>query len=113
MGSSIACGIRASQDESGWLIMLADMPYVKTQTIQLLADKLASDIKIVAPTLAHQRRHPVGLNQCYKNELLALIQDVGAREIIKARQNQLELVPVSDTGIITDVDQHGDLLSTQ
>ena len=29
MGSSMACGVGASQDASGWLIMLADMPYIK------------------------------------------------------------------------------------
>ena len=31
MGSSIACGVGACQDASGWLIMLADMPSLKTE----------------------------------------------------------------------------------
>ena len=110
MGSSIACGVRASDDASGWLIMLADMPYIKTETIKLLADKLNSGGRMVAPTLDQQRGHPVGFSQCYKNELLALNGDIGARQVIKNHQSQLELVSINDAGAITDVDQVSDVL---
>lgn len=109
MGSSIACGVRASEDASGWLIMLADMPYIKTETIRLLADKLNSGSRMVAPMLDQQRGHPVGFSQCYKNELLALNEDIGARQLIKNHQSQLESVSVDDTGTITDVDQPSDV----
>ena len=110
MGSSIACGVGASLDASGWLIMLADMPYLKTETIMLLADKLEHGAKIVAPIYNKQRGHPVGFNQCYKNELLALNKDTGARLLIKNHANQLELLPVDDAGAIMDVDHASDLL---
>ena len=113
IGSSIACGVGASQDASGWLIMLADMPYIKPGTIQLLANKLVNDDQIVAPMLDQQRGHPVGFGQYYKNALLKLDKDTGARTIINNHHEQLVLVPVSDTGIITDVDQPGDLLNAQ
>ena len=110
MGSSIACGVRASQDAPGWLIALADMPYLKTETIALLADKLGSGADIVAPVIENRRGHPVGFNQRYINELLALDDDVGARHVIAKHKNELELVPTDDTGVTVDVDQTIDIL---
>jgi molybdenum cofactor cytidylyltransferase len=113
MGSSIACGIRASQDAPAWLIALADMPYIKTETITLLADKLGDGVDIVAPVLdnrgAQQRGHPVGFNQRYKDELIALDDDVGARHVIAKHKNRLELVPTSDAGVTVDIDQPADI----
>ena len=114
MGSSIACGVRASQDAPGWLITLADMPYIKTETITLLAEKLANGVGIVAPVIEHrgeqQRGHPVGFNQRYKDELLALDDDVGARHVIANHQSKLELVPTHDAGVTVDVDQAIDVV---
>lgn len=114
MGSSIACGVRASdnsaQEASGWLIMLADMPYLKTETIQLLVNKLKQGAGIVAPILGQQRGHPVGFSQRYKNELLVLNEDMGARQVLKNHQSELELVPINDEGILIDVDQASDVL---
>lgn len=110
MGSSIARGVGASQDAGGWLIMLADMPYIETETIMLLADKLENGANIVAPIYDKQRGHPVGFDQCYKNELLALNKDTGARQIIKNHASQLELVPVNDAGAVMDVDHASDVL---
>lgn len=122
LGSSIACGVRASKyvseltndntchDASSWLIMLADMPYIKTQTIMLLTDKLKEGARMIAPVFDQQRGHPVGFNQCYRNELLALNEDMGARQVLKNHQSELELVSVNDEGILIDVDQASDVL---
>lgn len=109
MGSSIACGVSASQDASGWLITLADMPYIKTETLTLLANKLAEGACMVAPQFKQQRGHPVGFSQAYINELLALNKDIGARNIIKNNQDQLELVLTDDEGVIRDIDYPGDV----
>ena len=113
MGSSIACGVGASQDASGWLIMLADMPYINIETIRLIADKLENGTGIVAPTLDQQRGHPVGFSRCFKAELLALNKDTGAREIINNHLDQLEPVAVSDAGVITDIDHVSDAFNTK
>jgi molybdenum cofactor cytidylyltransferase len=104
MGSSIACGVRASQDATGWLITLADMPYTKTETLSLLASKLKEGANIIAPVYDQQRGHPVGFNRCFKNELVALDEDVGARYLITKYQKQLELLPIDDDGVLRDID---------
>ena len=120
MGSSIACGVGVSPHASGWLIMLADMPYLKTETIRLLADKLEHSAGIIAPVYVNengenksgkkQRGHPVGFKQCFKNELLALDKDTGARQVIQNHQSQLELLTVDDAGVIIDVDNASDVV---
>lgn len=109
MGSSIASGVRASQDATGWLIALADMPYINIETITLLANKLESGADIVAPVLNQKRGHPVGFSQLYMDELLALNDDVGARDIIANHHSQIELISTDDTGVIMDIDQACDI----
>lgn len=109
IGSSIACGVSASEAATGWLIALADMPYIKTETILLLANKLKEGASIVAPQFEQHRGHPVGFNQSYKIDLLALNEDVGARHIIARHQGQLELITTDDIGVIKDVDKQNDL----
>ena len=111
MGSSIACGIRASEAATTWLIALADMPYVRTETIRLLADRLGNGAAIVAPVLGQQRGHPVGFSRRYHTELLGLHDDIGARHILARDQQQLELVATDDTGVIRDVDHLSDIAS--
>lgn len=113
MGSSIACAIRASElvhpDAGGWLIMLADMPYIETGTIELLANQLEQGASIVAPQYRQQRGHPVGFSRRYKNELLELNQDTGARDILKNYHHELSLLPVDDEGILIDIDRPADI----
>ena len=111
MGSSIACGIRASQGAAGWLITLADMPYIKTETIMQLVKRMKEGAEIIAPALEQRRGHPVGFNRYFKNELLGLNDDVGARHIISKYQSKLELMPTNDSGIFKDIDQPDEVLS--
>ncbi len=107
IGSSIACGVEASENATGWVIALADMPYIKAETIAQLVNKLTDGAHIVAPLFGQQRGHPVGFSQQYKDELLALNEDVGARHIIANHRSQLELVVTDDEGVITDIDKQG------
>ena len=109
MGGSIACGVSANKDASGWLITLADMPYVKTETLSLLANKLKEGADIIAPVFDQQRGHPVGFNSSFKKELMDLNKDVGARYIIEKHQQQLELLLTNDKGVIWDVDYPDDI----
>ena len=109
MGSSIACGVSANKDALGWLITLADMPYVKIETLSLLANKLKEGAGIIAPVFDQQRGHPVGFNSTYKNELMELNKDVGARYIIEKHQQQLEFLVTNDKGVIRDVDYPDDI----
>jgi molybdenum cofactor cytidylyltransferase len=109
MGNSIACGVRASPDAAGWLVTLADMPYVQAATIRQLANALLEGAQIVAPFFQLQRGHPVGFQQRFYNDLASLDGDRGARQIIENNLAVLKKVSTGDEGVIIDIDHMQDL----
>lgn len=109
MGHSLACAIRASHEAPGWLITLGDMPWLDKQTIRTLADALRRPRDIIAPLYGDRRGHPVGFGHAYIRELLALEGDSGARSILNANRQHLTLLPVSDPGVLRDVDYPEDM----
>ena len=102
MGSSLACGVRASADAGGWVVALADMPAIRPDTIALVASALERGALTAAPHLNEQRGHPVGFGAGLRGLLLALDGDVGARDVLRAHPPQR--LAVDDAGILYDVD---------
>ncbi len=77
MGSSLACGVRASEMSDGWCILPADMPYVDKATTSKIIQSLRNGAKIAAPFYRGRRGHPVGFGKTYRDSLLALEGDFG------------------------------------
>src|SRR4051794_27934121 len=76
MGVSIAAGVGASPDSSGWLVLPGDMPLIQPAT--LLAVARALDEHAVAYAQYRSRRgHPVGFAAELYPELTALVGDEG------------------------------------
>ena len=109
MASSIVCAVAANADANGWLIGLADMPYIETVTIKLIAAQLDAASALVVPTFKGQRGHPVGFGRDYLNELRELKGDSGARAILHRHAQQVRLLAVDDAGIVHDIDTPADL----
>jgi len=109
MGESLACGVRASADADGWVVALADMPFVASETIRQVAQALREGAPIVAPTQDSRRGHPVGISREYYAELAALGGDIGARNILQRDRERIVLLPVDDAGIHRDIDSPEDL----
>jgi molybdenum cofactor cytidylyltransferase len=93
----------------GWVIALADMPFVRPDTIAAVAAALARGAPIAAPVHDGRRGHPVGFSRRFLNDLLALSGDSGARRIVAAHADATFLIPCSDPGVLADVDVAGDL----
>ena len=104
MGTSIACGVAASPNAGGWVIALADMPNIPARVIQSVADGLAHGADLIAPVYGGQRGHPVGFARRHAPALRALHSDRGARDIIAAHRDTLELIDTQDSGVILDID---------
>ena len=104
MVTSIACGVAASPNAAGWIIALADMPGIPASGIQWVADGLARGADIIAPVYGGQRGHPDGFAACHAPAMMALQADRGARDIIAAHRDTLELVETQDSGVIHDID---------
>ena len=109
IGSSIAAGVAASSDASGWLIVLADMPSIRAETIAAVAGALRGGARIVVPVMAGRRGHPVGFSARYGMELQALTGDTGARQILSIDAALVEAISVDDAGIFADIDTPADL----
>lgn len=109
MGSSLACGIAASLEVNGWIIALADMPWIQPTTISQIAMALREGRSLVAPCYQNQRGHPVAFHHCFGTELVKLHDDHGARSVLEQYSTQLHLIDVDDPGILLDVDTPADL----
>jgi len=109
MGASLAAGVAASDAARGWLIALADMPAIQVSTLHRVAQALDDGAELVAPFYSGRRGHPVGLHSRFRDELLALSDDAGARSILARHVAVLTRLDVDDAGVLFDVDTPGDL----
>jgi molybdenum cofactor cytidylyltransferase len=110
LGNSLALGVKASPQAAGWIITLADMPWLELDTLRQVANRLSAGAAIVAPTVNGQRGHPVGFARRFFAELSVLDGDSGAKHLLQAHAQDLSLLPVNDTGILRDVDRIRDLM---
>jgi molybdenum cofactor cytidylyltransferase len=106
MGHSIAAGVAASPDASGWLILPGDMPLVQPETVRAVARAL-EDHPVVYAQHKGRRGHPVGFAAELYSELVALTGDEGARRLL-ARYPAYGL-EVEDAGVLVDIDTAADL----
>ena len=106
MGYSIATGVSARPDASGWLVLPADMPLVRPSTLQAVAKELEHHPVAYAQHRG-RRGHPVGFAAELYSELAMLTGDEGARRLV-ARYPALG-VEVDDPGVLLDVDTEADL----
>lgn len=109
MGASLACGVAASAAADGWVIALADMPFIQPATIDAVAQALREGAAIAAPVYGGTRGQPVGFGRQYGAELRMLAGDEGARAIVNRERAKLVLVSVDDPGVHRDVDTRNDL----
>ncbi|CBJ39951.1 conserved hypothethical protein (plasmid) [Ralstonia solanacearum CMR15] len=106
MGASLAAGVAARPHAGGWIIALADMPWLAPHTIARVAQALDAH-HCVAPFHQGQRGHPIGFGADYFAGLAALDGDEGARALIDpARLIRLD---VGDAGTLRDVDTPADV----
>jgi molybdenum cofactor cytidylyltransferase len=113
MGASLACGVRHAQslwpDAIGWLVVLADMPWLSSGSIALVADTLARGATITAPIYQGERGHPVGFAARYYDQLAQLGGDQGARQLLASHADEIELIAIDDASVVRDVDTRADL----
>jgi molybdenum cofactor cytidylyltransferase len=109
MGASLAAGIAATDGADGYVVALADMPWVAPATIRAVVEALRRGASIAAPRCHGKRGHPVGFAAVHRAELVALTGDQGARAIVDAHASFVTFVDVADAGILADVDVPRDL----
>lgn len=109
MGHSLAAGVRAAPEAAGWLVALADMPFIASASHRAVAAGLQAGAGIVATQYRGRRGHPVGFSRPWFAQLSALTGDQGAKAILDSQKQNLVLCPVEDPGVLWDIDREDDL----
>jgi xanthine/CO dehydrogenase XdhC/CoxF family maturation factor len=115
MGTSLKSGLSAvSPEAQAALIVLADQPFVRPETLdQLIAEHQRSKAQIVIPTYRGFRGNPVLLDRSVFAEVMALNGDMGCRAIFGDHLEGIVKVAVDDTGILLDIDRQSDFEALQ
>jgi molybdenum cofactor cytidylyltransferase len=112
MGHSLAAGVAARPDAAGWLIALADMPYIKVSTIAGVAQAVSGGAAVAAPFHRDRRGHPVGFGAGLHSELVELRGDRGARDLLARYTPIMTRIDVDDPGVLLDIDRPADLVGS-
>jgi len=109
MGASLACGVEAAGLADGYVVALADMPFIRPSSIEAVRAALVSGAPLAAPYFRARRGHPVGISARFRATLEGLRGDEGARKLLVERAAELVKIPVGDPGALRDIDRPEDL----
>ncbi len=105
MGHSLASGVAATADAAGWLVALADMPFIQPASYHAVLHAMQGGAALARPIHDGCLGHPVAFGAAHLDKLLALTGDQGGKAIIEANPVALVLCTVDDPGVLKDVDQ--------
>lgn len=110
MASSLRAGLEAvSATMNAALIVLADQPFVRPETMRRIFDvHHNSGAKIVIPLYNGKRGNPVLLDRSIFSEAMGLSGDVGCRAIFENHSDAMACVEVDDPAILADIDTRED-----
>ena len=101
MGDSISAAVAATGPADGWLVVLGDMPFIRSSSIERVIEGLKED-GINVPVQDGQYGHPVVFGRAFGAGLMALTGDRGARPLFA--QAVVGEVVVDDPGVLWDID---------
>ena len=110
MAGSLRAGLSALDSQtSAALIVLADQPFVRPETLDQLARKYrCTPAPIVIPSYKGVRGNPVLLDRSVFAEVMALEGDTGCRAIFGNHTERTVKLEVEDEGILLDIDNQED-----
>jgi molybdenum cofactor cytidylyltransferase len=112
LSSSLRLGIGSlGSDVTAAIVCLGDMPYVRVSHLAALTEAFvaSSGNSICVPTFQGRRGNPVLWPAQWFEQLTCLRGDQGARSLLAAHLRFVHWVPVSDPGILVDIDDAEDL----
>jgi molybdenum cofactor cytidylyltransferase len=107
LGTSLRAGIAVVPAQAdGVVVCLGDMPQVDAALIDRLIAAIDPDkgALVALPTIDGKRGNPVVWSRRFFADLMAVEGDVGARHLIGRYGEAVVEVPVTGTGVLTDID---------
>ena len=103
MASSIVAGISQLKQFNGFLILLGDMPLVTPELINEIIVHSSAD-KIVIPIKDGLHGNPVFFGSKFRDELLTLYGDSGAKKVIQDNLSSMIKIKIQSNTIFKDYD---------
>ena len=107
MGHSLAAAVAATPNADGWLVALADMPWIRPDSHRAVAEALRRGASQARAWHCGRPGHPVGFAARWGKSLRALGGDRGARDVLDV--GALVRCEVDDPGVLRDVDRPADV----
>ncbi|MNL13142.1 MobA-like NTP transferase domain protein [compost metagenome] len=107
MGVALRAGVAATAEARGWVVALADMPWLPMELVRAVALTITTPETIAAPWRDGKRGHPVGFGAAWRDALLKLDGDEGARALLT--DQPVTRILTEDDGPFRDIDTPGDL----
>ncbi len=104
LGGTISLGVQCSPAADAYLVALGDMPGLNLAAVVTLVEAARPD-RIIVPVYASEPErtgHPVLFGANFRDELVSLVGESGARSIIQS--NAMHLVRIEVPGQLIDID---------
>lgn len=103
--SEVEPAAETSRESTAWLLIPADHPLVSRTTVAALrAAWEPGRRQILIPTYSGERGHPTLFSGDFAPEVPQIPPDCGLNWLVKQHSNLIREVPVSDPGVIVDLD---------
>lgn len=110
MLSSIQAGLATVDWADAYLVIPADMPYLKADTVRQIVERQScTSGGIVSPRHGGKRGHPMALPARLRGEVLAEDPRHTLHDIVRRHLAEREDLDVDDPGVVRDVDTMEDL----
>ncbi|MFQ5986576.1 MAG: NTP transferase domain-containing protein [Thermoplasmata archaeon] len=106
MSTSIRTGIQSlSPDAESSFVILGDQPFLQPATLDTLGKEWeATQAPVLIPTFRGVRGNPVLLDRSVFDEVQRITGDRGCRSIFGDYEGRIVEVPVTDPGVLLDID---------
>ena len=110
MFSSIQAGLRLVPAGSNPVLILpADMPFVRRQTVAAIVKAAQDGAEPISPTVDGRRGHPLALPACAPAALIAADPRESLNDVLRMLSLPRRELPVDDPGILRDIDTRRDV----
>ena len=115
MTTSIQSGVKASSNEStGLMICLADMPFAETSDLNLLIQafndyRSTESSLIIVPVFQGKRGNPVLFSEVFREQILTH-KGEGCREIVRQFPHYVKEVSMENDNLLRDIDTPEDYM---
>ena len=110
MGASLKAAVLAlAPPQHGWMIGLADMPWILPQTYQQVRAVLEQGVEVVRPVHGGHPGHPVGCASSLFDCIMSMPIEAGWGQMFRQPGRDILELEVTDPGCTRDVDFPEDL----